>query len=93
MVTCSSTLAWRIPWTEEPGRLWSLGLQGAGHDLGDLAHMHALATGASQVVLVEKNLPADANAGDVRGTGLIPGSGIPGLGRSPSEGNSYACFS
>ena len=65
MVTCSSTLAWRIPWTEEPGGLWSLGLQGAGHDLGDLAHTHALATGASQVVLVEKNLPADANAGNV----------------------------
>ena len=23
-----SSLAWRIPWTEEPDRLWSLGLQG-----------------------------------------------------------------
>ena len=22
----SSTLAWKIPWTEEPGRLWSVGL-------------------------------------------------------------------
>ena len=28
----SSTLAWRIPWTEEPGRLQSLGSQRAGHD-------------------------------------------------------------
>ena len=27
MATHSSTLAWRIPWTEEPGRLWSMGLQ------------------------------------------------------------------
>ena len=27
MVTHSSTLAWRIPWTEEPGRLQSLGSQ------------------------------------------------------------------
>ena len=26
MATHSSTLAWRIPWTEEPGRLWSIGL-------------------------------------------------------------------
>ena len=27
MVTSSSILAWRIPWTEEPGRLQSMGLQ------------------------------------------------------------------
>ena len=27
-----STLAWRIPWTEEPGRLQSVGLRGVGHD-------------------------------------------------------------
>ena len=27
MVTVSSTLAWRIPWTEEPDRLQSMGLQ------------------------------------------------------------------
>ena len=27
MVTHSSILAWRIPWTEEPGRLQSVGLQ------------------------------------------------------------------
>ena len=25
LVTCSSILAWRIPWTEEPGRLQSIG--------------------------------------------------------------------
>ena len=27
-----STLAWKISWTEEPGRLWSMGLQRVGHD-------------------------------------------------------------
>ena len=27
MATHSSILAWRIPWTEEPGRLWSMELQ------------------------------------------------------------------
>ena len=32
MATHSSTLAWRIPWTEEPGGLHSMGLQRAGHD-------------------------------------------------------------
>ena len=32
MVTHSSTPAWRIPWTEEPGRLQSTGSQGVGQD-------------------------------------------------------------
>ena len=27
MATCSSILAWKIPWTEEPGGLRSMGLQ------------------------------------------------------------------
>ena len=31
MATHSSTLSWKIPWTEEPGRLQSMGLQRAGH--------------------------------------------------------------
>ena len=30
--THSSILAWRIPWTEEPGRLQSMGSQRVGHD-------------------------------------------------------------
>ena len=30
MATQSSILAWRIPWTEEPGRLQSMGLQRVG---------------------------------------------------------------
>ena len=31
----SSTLAWRSPWTEEPGRLQSIGLQSVRHDWND----------------------------------------------------------
>ena len=31
--THSSILSWRIPWTEEPGGLQSMGLQRIGHDL------------------------------------------------------------
>ena len=34
MATQSSILAWRIPWTEEPGGLQSVGLQKAGQDQG-----------------------------------------------------------
>ena len=32
MATHSSILAWRIPWTEEPGRLQSMGSQRVGHE-------------------------------------------------------------
>ena len=32
MATDSSTLAWKIPWMEEPGRLQSMGSLGVGHD-------------------------------------------------------------
>ena len=32
MAPHSSTLAWRIPWREEPGRLQSMGPQRVGHD-------------------------------------------------------------
>ena len=38
MATHSSILAWRIPWTEKPGRLQSIGLQRVGHDW---AHMRS----------------------------------------------------
>ena len=30
-VTHSNILVWRIPWTKEPGGLWSMGLQRVGH--------------------------------------------------------------
>ena len=32
MTTYSSTLVWKIPWTEEPGRLQTMESQTAGHD-------------------------------------------------------------
>ena len=32
MATHSRTIAWKIPWTEEPGRLQSMGSQRVGHD-------------------------------------------------------------
>ena len=37
MAAHSHILAWRIPWTEELGRLQSVGSQGVGHDWRDLA--------------------------------------------------------
>ena len=41
VATHSSILAWRIPWTEEPGGLQSTGLQRVRHDWRDWAHTHA----------------------------------------------------
>ena len=37
METHSSILAWRIPWTEEPGGLQSMGSQRVRHDSSDLS--------------------------------------------------------
>ena len=38
----SSILAWRIPWTEKPGRLCSIGSQRAEHNWSNLAYMHCI---------------------------------------------------
>ena len=49
MAIHSSTLAWRIPWMEEPGRLQSMGLQRVGHDLSNLARTHATTHTSDQI--------------------------------------------
>ena len=40
MTTHASILAWKIPWTEKPGGLQSIGSQRVGHDWSDLARTH-----------------------------------------------------
>ena len=40
MATHSSILVWKIPWTEEPGRLQSMGSQRVGHDWATSLHGH-----------------------------------------------------
>ena len=82
MATHSSDLAWRIPRTEEPGGLQSIGLQNQTR-LTQLS-THAQGFSFSSVLespggLVDKE-PA-CSAGDL--------GSIPGLGRCPGEGNSY----
>ena len=75
MATHSSILACRIPWTEEPSGLQSLGSQRVAHDWATEQQQWNLwqFPGGSVV----QNLPY--NAGDV--------GSIPGLGRSSGEGN------
>ena len=83
MATHSSTLAWKIPWTEDPGRLQYMGLQ-SWTRLSNFTFFWA-----SQVALLVKNSPA--NARDVRDAGLIAGQG-----RSPGGGHDnpvqYSCL-
>ena len=103
MATHSSILAWKIPWTEEPGRLQSKGLHRARHDWATerthtpwahthtpWAHTHTpWHDQAFQVALVVKNPPADV--GDVRDMGSIPGLERP-LGGGHGNLLQYSCL-
>jgi len=66
MAPHSSTLAWKIPWTEEPGRLQSMGSLRVGHDSNFTFtfHFHAL----------EKEMATHSSVLAWR----IPGTGEPG---------------
>ena len=64
MAPHSSTLAWKIPWTEEPGGLHSLGSLRVGHDFTFTFHFHAL----------EKEMATHSSVLAWR----IPGMGEPG---------------
>ena len=75
MAPHSSILAWRIPWTEEPGGPQSMRLQRVRHDLVTNTFWASLVTGGKE---------SASNAGDL---GLIPGLGrAPGEGNgSPRQ--------
>ena len=73
MATHSSTLAWKIPWTEEPGRLQSMGSQSVGHLLSDFTftfHFHAL----------EKEMAAHSSVVAWRIPGMAEPGGLPSVG-------------
>ena len=63
METHSSILAWRIPWTDEPGSLQSMKLQRVGQDLVAFTNTHTLLSIFEDfpVVSVVKNLLANAD--------------------------------
>ena len=68
MVTHCSTLAWKIPWTEESGRLQSMGSQRIRHDW--VTSLLMVNERVFQVAQWVKNLPT--NAGHVRDNGFNP---------------------
>ena len=76
MATCSSTLAWKIPWTEEPGGLQSTGSQRIGRDWSYFTFMLIIGLPRRHY-----GKEAPASAGDVRDA-----RSIPRWGRSPGGG-------
>ena len=74
MAPHSSTLAWKIPWTEEPGRLQSMGSHRVGHDWSDLA-----AAWLPSFMGWDSGKESACQCRDM--------GSIPGLGRSPGVGN------
>ena len=71
MATHSSTLAWKIPWTEEPGRLQSMGSLRVGHDLR--FHFHFSFTFTFHFHALEKEMATHSSVLAWR----IPGTGEP----------------
>ena len=53
MATHSSVLAWSIPWTEEPGLLWSTGSQRVGYDQATKRVAETLERGPGVLSLVD----------------------------------------
>ena len=72
MATHSSTLAWKIPWTEEPGRLQSMGSQTVGRlsDFTFTFHFHAL----------EKKMATHSSVLPWRIPGMAEPGGLPTMG-------------
>ena len=72
MVPHSSTLAWKIPWMDEPGRLQSMGSLGVGHNWVTIFpfHFHAL----------EKEMATHSSVLAWRIPGMGEPSGLPSLG-------------
>jgi len=76
MATYSSTLAWKIPWIEEPCRLQSMGLLGVGHDWATLLslftfHFHALEKEmATHSSILAWRIPGTAETGELLSMGL-----------------------
>ena len=60
MAIYSSTIAWKIPWTEEPGRLQSMGSQRVGHDWATSLNLCEMPQSASTTVVDTRNVRTGA---------------------------------
>ena len=57
MATHSSIIAWKIPWTEEPGRLQSMGSQRVRHDLAHILNQEPRRVEGESFFLPTQSLP------------------------------------
>ena len=71
MVTYSSTLAWKIPWMEEPGRLQSMGLRSQAQlsDFTFTFHFHALEEMATHSSFLAWRIPGTGEPGGLPSVG------------------------
>ena len=60
MAAHSSTLAWKIPWTEEPGGLQSGGSQRVGHDCVTNIHIHTRTQQGTYSVQFSRSVVSDS---------------------------------
>ena len=74
MAPHSSTLAWKIPWTEEPGRLQSMGSLGVRHDCNFQVDNLSNFTFTFHFHALEKEMASHSSVLAWR----IPGTGEPG---------------
>ena len=73
MAPQSSTLAWKIPWTEEPGRLQSMGSRRVGHerDFTFTFHFHVLEKEmATHSTVLAWRIPGTGESGGLPSMGL-----------------------
>ena len=75
MAPHSSTLAWKIPWTEEPGRLQSMGSLRVGHDRATSLSVSGIGEGkATHSSVLAWKIP-----------GTVEPDGLPSCGRTESD--------
>ena len=72
MAPHSTTVAWKIPWTEEPGGLQSMGLRRVGTQLSDFIftfHFHALKEMATHFSVLAWRIPGTGEPGGLPSMG------------------------
>ena len=81
MATHFSTLVWKIPWTEEPGRLQSMGSQRVGHDHGVTKSRTWLSdfTFTFQFYALEKEMATHSSVLAWRIPGMAEPGGLPSM--------------
>ena len=71
MAPHSSTLAWKIPWTEKPGRLQSMASHRVGHNWSDLADLAAMSFYSTHSSILAWKIPWTEEPGGLQSMGSL----------------------